>query len=128
MTKNVYRKKIKKKNFHKTQSLVLVKREFWTKYKNTPARTSTNIKTIVNRFKKTGSILPLPNQRRPTTQKRNDAKIAIEKLFSEFLNLLINKVSAAVQVSSSLARNILKQDLQMKPYKIPVHQQLKPPD
>ena len=65
---------------------------------------------------------------RQTTQKQNDAKIAIEKLVSEFPNLSINKVSAADQISSSLTRNILKQDLQMKPYKIPVHQQLKPPD
>ncbi len=97
--------------FHQTQSCALVKRAWRTKFKNTPAPRSENILCTFSRFQKTGSVLPISNKPREITQKRKNAKISVETLVSQFPRLSLKLISSSSQISRSMARKVLKEDL-----------------
>ena len=116
------------KKFHETQRVIKVQRAWRTKYKFIDAPRANAIKSIVSRFEKTGSTKKKPLKRLEPTILRKQAIIDVENLVSEFPKLSLKMISGECQISRTLAREILKQDLGRKPYKIPMYHQIKPGD
>lgn len=114
--------------FHETNRIIKVQRAWRTKYKFQAAPQANEIKNIMSRFEKTGSTSRKSFKRLDMAQKRKIAKNDVENLVSAFPKLSIKLISAECQISSSLTRNILKEDLALKPYKIPEYQKLQPAD
>ena len=86
------------------------------------------ILSIVRKFEKNGSIDNLLGRTRKTSQKRKDAKLVLERVVAEKPDLSLSEESQVADISSSLARLVLKQDLGLKPYKLPEYYELKPDD
>jgi hypothetical protein len=80
------------------------------------------------RFEKTGSTARKSYKRLDLAQKRQIAKNDVENLVSQFPKLSLRLISAESQISQSLTRKILKDDLALKPYKIPEYKLLHPID
>ena len=70
-----------------------------------------------NKLENTGSVNHLPRSESIPSQKRQDAKIVIEKLIKENPSLSISKLSVAAQISYGTTRTILLDDLGLKPYR-----------
>jgi len=72
-------------------------------------------------FEKTGSVINLQAIKRNTSQKRKNAKISSKNIMSEKSSLSISKASRIIswKISCSLTRQVLKNDLGLKPYKKP---------
>ena len=98
-------------------NISLVQRVWRTEFKNEKAPGANVIKSIINSFEKTGSVIHIPRIVRDPTQKRQEAKNKLETMVSDFPNLSIRKAAFAVGFSPSLAHNILQDDLHTKPYK-----------
>jgi len=64
------------------------------------------------KFEKTGSVINLQARKRNTSQKRKNAKISSKKLCQKSLHY-------RSEISCSLTRLVLKNDLGLKPYKKP---------
>lgn len=114
--------------FHQLQSITKVQRAWRTKYVSAKAPTASMIKTLAEKFKKTGSVSNAPRVRPKSDQKRNEAKNTINDLITKLPNLSICKVAQASNVSYTMARSILKEDLKLKPYKEPSVHMLQAPD
>ena len=110
------------------RSPVLVQRAWRTKYITRTAPNSSTILSIANRFEKTGSVNILSRKQRNNCQKRKDAKLVVERVITEEPSLSIKKVSQVADISTSLVRLVLKEDLDLKPYKLPTFHELIPSD
>ena len=110
------------------RSATLVQKAWRSKFtvSNAPGRST--ILNLAKKFNKTGSIDNLNGKNRNISQKRKDAKIILEEVVSEKPDLSISEASQIDDISSSLARLVLKQDLKLKPYKLPEYHELKPGD
>jgi hypothetical protein len=101
------------------RSTTLVQRAWRTKYKSKTAPNRSTISSVVNLFKKTGSVVKLNRKTRNNSQKRKDAQTVLKKVIAEKPSLSLRKASQVAKISHSLARLILKDDLGLKPYKLP---------
>ena len=109
-------------------STTLVQRAWRSKFKNNKPPDRSTILELFRKFNKTGSIDNLNGRKGNMSQKRKDAKIILEEVVSEKPDLSISEASQVANISSSLARLVLKQDLKLKPYKLPEYHELKPGD
>ena len=116
------------KKFHETKSIIRIQRAWRSKYKNLISPHANEIKRIMSRFEKTGSTAKKSLKRLLPTQERQKAKNDVENLVSAFPKLSLKLISAECQISRSLTRKVLKEDLALKPYKIPEYQMLQPAD
>ena len=64
-------------------SPTLVQRVWRTKYKSRKAPSWSTISRIFNQFKKSGSVVKMNQKTRNNSQKRENAKILIEKVITE---------------------------------------------
>ena len=101
------------------RSTTLVQRAWRSKYKSKTAPNRSTISGVVNLFKKTGSVVKLNRKTRNNSQKRKDAQTVLKKVIAEKPSLSLRKASQVAKISHSLARLILKDDLGLKPYKLP---------
>ena len=108
--------------------MALVQRAWRTKFKNYKAPGRNTILKLAEKFNKTGSVDNLTGKNRKISQKRKDAKIVLEEVVSEKPDLSISKAAQVADISRELARLVLKEDLSLKPYKLPQYHELKPGD
>jgi len=106
------------KTYYKLGSITAVQRAYRTKYKNQTAPSYCAIQNIISVFETTGSVAHKTHKGEQPSEKRQMAKIELENLVAEIPNLSIRKAASAVGVSPTLIRNILRDDLHLKPYKL----------
>ena len=82
----------------------------------------------MSKFEKTGLTARKSFKRLDLAQKRQKAKNDVENLVSKFPKLSLRLISAECKISQSLTTKVLKEDLALKPYKIPEYQLLQPAD
>ena len=109
-------------------STTLVQRARRSKYVVSKAPDHSTILSIVRKFKKNGSIDNLNGRNRKMSQKRKDAKNVLEKVVSEKPDLSTREAAQVADISRELARMVLKEDLGLKPYKLPEYHELIPGD
>jgi len=80
------------------------------------------------KFNLTGSVKYTPLQRPGTSEKRQLAIILLKSMVKENPCLSIRKMSCGAGISFSMAQDILKRDLKLKPYKYQECQLLEAPD
>ena len=116
------------KKYAISNSTTLVQRAYRCKFKNYRAPNRTTILKIIRKFDKTDSVDNLNGRKGNMSQKRKDAKIVLERVVSEKPDLSTREAAQVADISSSLARLVLKDDLGLKPYKRPEYHELKPDD
>ena len=114
------------KNFDKFLKIASVQRAWRTKFKSKDAPSRHVILYNFNKLENTGSVNHLPRSESIPSQKRQDAKIVIEKLIKENPSLSISKLSVAAQISYGTTRTILLDDLGLKPYRRQIVHELEP--
>jgi len=102
----------------KLNNPTLVQRAWRSKFKVKKAPTHSYIKSLYEKFKKTGYVADLPKKYPSKAVKREKTKEKIESLVNEKQAVTIRKAAQEADISCSLARLILKDDLNLKPYKI----------
>lgn len=95
----------------------LVQRAFRSKFKNQTCPTRRTILYLSNKFEKTGSLLDLPPKWKKQQEARVEAKNQLKTLFTENPSLSIRKASVATAISYNLCRDIIINELKLKPYK-----------
>jgi len=98
-------------------SQTLVQRAWRTKYVCSTAPSCSTIMMTARKFKKTGSVIKMNRKTRSISQKRKNAKIILERIISENPSMSLRKASQEANVSYCVARIILRDDLDLKPYK-----------
>ena len=109
-------------------SPVLVQRAWRTKYVCKYAPNGSTITALVKKFDKTGAVHNLIRKNKEPSQKRKNAKTKLKIVISEDPSLSIRQISQDAEISYSLTRLILKDDLDLKPYKLPDFHELEPAD
>ena len=72
-------------------STTLVQRAWRTKCKSKTAPNRSTISSVVNLFKKTGSVVKLNRKTRNNSQKRKDAQTVLKKVIAEKPSLSLRK-------------------------------------
>ena len=114
------------KKFAQLKNATLVQRAWRTKYNGQRVPNRHTILNTVTRFEKTGSVAPLPPLPAGPSEKRESAKNELKMLISEDPTLSIRKTSVALGISYSLTRDILLNELKLKPYKYQEIHELQP--
>jgi hypothetical protein len=109
-------------------STTLVRRAWRSKYTVSKAPGHSTILNLARKFNKNGSIDNLNGRTKNISQKRKDAKIVLKEVVSEKPDLSIREAAQVADISRELARMVLKEDLKLKPYKLPHYHELKPGD
>ena len=112
----------------KTGTVTIVQRAWRTEFKNEPAPSTSVIRHINSTFKKTGSVISAHQPNAGKSNKREEAEILQEKGVSKNPSVSINKLACVADISYSLARTVLRDDLGIKSYKIQSVQKLLPVD
>lgn len=115
-------------NYVKFKNATKVQRAWRSKFKNIEAPTYSTVLYNYRKFEKTGSVNFTPSEHKKMSKKREEAKNEIEILLEEDPSLSVRKLAVAVGVSYSLTRDILLEDLHLKPYKIHEYHKLEPAD
>ena len=124
----------KEKRYFMTKKLIelksptLVQRAYRTKYNGSTCPARKTILDLARNFEKFGTLLDLPPKPKNQRASRVDALNQPKILFAEDPSLSLNKASIAVGISASLCRDILRKDLQLKPFKYQSSHELLPPD
>ncbi len=104
--------------FTKKNNITLVQRAFRTKFKSQTAPDRKTIKNIVNNYNKTGSV----DRKQVVGKKRNVRTDELVKSIKNFYlddpKLSLRKTANLVPASVYTIRNVLREDLNYKPYKI----------
>ncbi len=98
-------------------SSTLVQRAWRTQFKNVKPPSHTTITRVATRFESRGSVIDKPPFHTKPSEKREEAKNQLKSLYSENPSLSIRKAACAVGISCSMTRDILLNDLKLKPYK-----------
>ena len=109
-------------------SPVLVQRAGRTKYVCKYAPNGSTITALVKKFDKTGAVHNLIRKNKEPSQKQKNAKTKLKMVISEDPSLSIRQISQDAENSYSLTRLILKDDFDLKPYKLPHFHELEPAD
>lgn len=116
------------KKFFETKSIAKVQQAWRSKYKNQKAPDYSTIKAVVTKFEKTGHLNNLSRNHPLRTQKREAAKFTLKTFIEKDPSLSIRKLMQQAQISYSMTRSILKDDLKLKPYKTPTSHLMKSSD
>ena len=98
-------------------SSTLVQRAWRTQFKNVKPPSHSTITRVASRFESSGSVINIPSFHTKPNEKREDAKNQLKSLYSQNPSLSIRKASVSVGISYSMTRDILLNDLKLKPYK-----------
>jgi hypothetical protein len=99
-----------------------------TKYLSKPAPSYATIRGMMASFEKTGSVIPTHQSNSRKSVKRQKAATLLETQIAENPSLSIRKAACVAEISYNLARTVLLEDLQVKPYKFQYVQKLLPMD
>lgn len=116
------------KKYIKLENLPLVKRAWRTSYKQKPAPSNKTIMAMVASFEKTGSVMPVYRPNAGKSQKREEAVMVLERATAENPMLSIRKAAAVADISYTLARTVVQDDLGLKSYKFQIEHKLLPVD
>ena len=116
------------KKFMKLGNPTLVQRAWRSEFKNNKAPSRSTIFEIVSKLEKTGSLLDKSPLQNKSADRFEDAKNKLKELFDQNPSLSLRKAASAVDVSYNLTRDILKNQLNLKPYKYNEFHQLEPQD
>jgi hypothetical protein len=92
--------------YFELKHIALVIRAWNSKYRNKKAPDHSTIRNIVSNFEKTGSVAHVAPKRKNTSEKRQAAKMELEKLVADFPSLSIRKAASAVGVSPTLVYRV----------------------
>ena len=106
--------------FWEKKNYVLVQRAWRTKFKFQPVPTRSNILSILKRFKETGSLNPRPRRKKTQAPGLEAAKSSINDLVRQMPNMSIREIARKTELSNSLVRRVLVNDLKLKPHKLPI--------
>ena len=115
------------KNIIELKNYTLVKRAYRTKNKSKKGPATSTVMNIVNNFQKSGSVDRKRVLLRKRTVRTDDLINSIKNLVIEDLTLSLNKIANVVPASVSTIRNVLRDDLNRKPYKKNLHSNCCPP-
>ena len=125
----------KEKRYFMTKKLIelksptLVQRAYRTKYNGSTCPARKTILELAKKFEKFRTLLDLPPKPKNQRASRVDSLNKLKILFAEDPSLSLNKASIAVGISASLCRkDILRKDLQLKPFKYQSAHVILPPD
>ena len=90
------------KKYYEFQSIALVKRTYWSKYKNETTPSNNTILNMVSVLKKTWSVAFMTHNNEDPGRKRKVAKNEVKNLISKLPSLSIRKATSAVGVSPML--------------------------
>ena len=116
------------KKFHELKNIRKVQKAWRTKFISSKAPDYKTIKNLVDKFEKLGLVENKPRKLVNNVRKREDAKKQLKSLFEEKPGLSIRKASQQVGISYGMTRDILRKDLELKPYKYNECQKLEPSD
>ena len=116
------------KTYIKLENITSVQHAWRSKYKNLQAPSSKTIINMVSSFEKTGSVMPRMGRKPGATEKRKQAGILLKQEFAENPSLPLGKAACIAEISKSLARTVVRDDLGLKPYKPQYVQELLPLD
>ncbi len=116
------------KKFSKLNNSTLVQRAWRSEFKNLKAPDHKTILNLVSKFDKTGSVADLSRKSDKPSEKRENAKIVIEEAITRNPSLSLSKLSVCSGISQTLTRSILRDDLNLKPYKPQESQKLEASD
>ena len=105
--------------FIEYKSIVKVQRAYRSKYTTKSAPDGTVIKNIHNNYLKTGSVGRRLCTSRKKTVRTSDLIEAIENIHLDDPKISIRKIANLVPASNSVVRQVLREDLNLKPLKIP---------
>lgn len=105
------------KKYYEFKSFSDVQRAYRVEFNKNKAPDRKVIFNIVSVFEKTGSVSQKPRQQKEISMKRQDAKIQLETMVSEFPNLSLRKMASSLNISPTLVFNILHDDMHLKSYK-----------
>jgi hypothetical protein len=114
--------------YFETGSCTLVQRQWRLKFKEKYAPSYSIITSMVLAFKKNGCLNKEHKIERRVTKKRQEAKKSIKIQLSANPSLPLRILSQSNNISPSLARTIVKEDLGLKSMKMTYCQKLFPPD
>jgi hypothetical protein len=81
---------------------------------------------MIKKFEKNCSVHSVIQKNKEPSQKRKNAISKLKMVISKDPSLSIRHLSHFAEISSSLTRLILKDDLDLKPYKLPDFHELQP--
>ena len=116
------------KKFHETKSCARVQRAWRTEYHVNTAPDRNAIMLAVTKFESMGIVDNLNSGRPVDTEEREEVKNGIKALVSANPKLSLRKAACAVGVSYSTARNIVIDELHLRPYKYQMCHKLKDSD
>ena len=106
----------------------LVQRAWRTEFKNEKAPSRSTLSNIISKLEKTVSLNDIPPFHTKPNEKLEEAKNQLKKLFSDDPSLSLRKAAVAVDISYRMTRNIVKNELHLKPYKYNDYHELMPQD
>ena len=105
--------------FIEYKSIVKVQRAYRSKYTTKSVPGGTVIKNIHNNYLKTGSVGRRLCTSRKKTVRTSYLIEAIENIHLDDPKISIRKIANLVPASNSVVRQVLREDLNLKPFKIP---------
>ena len=116
------------KSFEKFKNYANVQRAYRTKYQSKTAPSICAIKNIISNYEKTGSVDRKRVVDKTKTMRTKSLVEMVEKLFLEDSKLSLRKAANLVPASISTIRNVAREELNLKPYKVPRTFKLLKPD
>ena len=105
------------------KNITLVQRAFRTKFKNSNVPRIKTIRGIYNRFLRS-DFVPSSRKNRAKSNIRENAEKNQKKIEDKESRISIRKAVSITKCSYTTTRDILKNNLKLKPYKLNVHQEL----
>ncbi len=115
-------------NYQATKSFTTVKRLWNKKFKRRVCPSRNALEEELAKFNATGSVADKPPKQRPEIMKRILSVPKVKELIEHDPSLSIRRLSVLADISYSLTRTILKQDLKLKPFKLQNIFELEPSD
>lgn len=103
--------------YSKLQNYTKVLRAYAKKYKTRNIPSINTVKAIVNRFKLTGSVNIKTNKKRPNTVRTNELIDQLKNIYLDDPETSLAKASNIVPASRTTIRKVLREDLNLKPFK-----------
>ena len=116
------------KKYYELGSFRSVQKAWRTKFMNERAPCVNTIKYTVQRFEKSGSVTSSTPTHAKPSHKKEEAKNQLKDLVSNNPSLSIRKATAITGISYGSVRSILKDDINLKPYKLHEWHELKEGD
>lgn len=115
-------------NMVELKSTTLVRRAWRANFPRLPLPHHRTITHHYKKFKNEGTVAYKRSENSKKPERRENARKTLEEMFAENCSLSIRKAASASSISVGLVHKILRDDLQLKPYKIYEYHKLQPGD